>query len=366
MSVEENAKNHRPSFNQIAQHFNPAWFAAVMGTAVIPLAVSFASFPWIRLFAGAYTLLAFVMFLAMLVPWTWRFVRYPADVHRDLSHPVAANFFPTMPISLIIIAPDLLKFPDLFFSSALSREIAFYLWLIGALGIYGFGFVILERFYRHDGIKLSHANFGWYIPPVSQLLIPVAGLELAQLYPARIELTFGLSMISLGVGFFLFLFVGAAVYHRYIFEQLPMSRFAATFFIGIAPTAIIAVTLFKMMHLFEAQPVLGVDPHMFAPVAKLGVLMNWGFALWWFIMALLVIAHYIRRLDLPYALSWWAFTFPSGALAVASGAAWKVSGFGAIQTIYYGMTVFLVAVWAIVLAQTLRGVASGQVFAAAH
>lgn len=365
------AKNNTPapqqlSFGAIAQHFSPAWFAAVMGTAVIPLALSFIPSPLVRPVSAAFVLLSVVMFLVLLVPWTWRFIRYPANVRGDFQHPIAASFFPTMPISLILLALDLLKFPDLFLAPAVAREIAFYLWLLGVLGIYVMGFAILERVYRHEGIKLSHANFGWYIPPVSKLLIPVAGFELAQLFPARAELTFGLSMISLGVGFFLFLFVGAAVYHRYIFEQLPMSRFAATFFIGMAPTAILAVTLFKMVHLFEAVPALGIDGHVFGPLAKLSILLTWGFSIWWFVMALLVIAHYLRRLELPYALSWWAFTFPTGALTVATAVAWKASGFGFIQLLFYGLSAFLLVIWTIVLVRTLRGVISGQVFAPAH
>ncbi len=226
-----------------------------------------------------------------------------------------------MPISLIIIALDLIKYPDLFFAPGVSHQIAFWLWLISTVSIFGMGCVIVERIYRHEGIKIGHANFGWYIPPVSKLLIPIAGFELAHIFPDQAEWIFGLSMIGLGVGFFLFLFVGAAVYHRYIFEELPMSRFAATFFIGIAPPAILAVDLSKLQQLFEAAPVLGVDPQAFAPLAKLGILMTWGFALWWFIMALLVVSHYVRKQNLPYALSWWAFTFPSGALGVASGVA---------------------------------------------
>ncbi|OIP92486.1 MAG: hypothetical protein AUK26_04625 [Syntrophaceae bacterium CG2_30_58_14] len=74
------------------------------------------------------------------------------------------------------------------------------------------------RVFSHKGITPAHANFGWFIPPVSQLIIPAAGLELAELYPQAVELTFGLSMISFGVGFFLFLFVGAVVYHRYVYH----------------------------------------------------------------------------------------------------------------------------------------------------
>lgn len=360
------ATTNKLSFGEISQHFNPAWFAAVMGTAVIPLVVSFISSPIIKPIAGVFVVIASALFLAMLAPWVWRFIKYPAAVRRDLNHPIAANFFPTMPISLIIFALDLLKYPDMFFQPAVSRQIAFWLWLIGAVGTYGLGFVILERIYRHEGIKVNHANFGWYIPPVSKLLIPVAGFELTHIFPIRAELTFGLSIVSLGVGFFLFLFVGAAVYHRYIFEQLPMSRFAATFFIGIAPTAILAVDLFKLMQLSETTSLLGIDAHVFGPLAKLGILMTWGFAAWWFVMALLVMSHYIRRQDLPYALSWWAFTFPVGALGVASGIAWKVSGFGFIQVLYYGMVAFLLVIWGAVLIRTLRGVISGQVFAPAH
>jgi len=34
------------NFNEISKHFNPAWFAVVMGTAVIPLAISFIEHPF--------------------------------------------------------------------------------------------------------------------------------------------------------------------------------------------------------------------------------------------------------------------------------------------------------------------------------
>ncbi len=360
------ATTKKHSFNEIAQHFSPAWFAAVMGTAVIPLAISFIPAGIVRPVAGAFTVIAAAMFLVMLPPWLWRFIRFPAAVRNDLNHPVAANFFPTMPISLIILALDLLRYPDLFFAPSVSQQIALWLWLIGATAIFGMGFVILERIYRHAGIKLSHANFGWYIPPVSKLLIPVAGLELAHIFPAQADWVFGLCMAGLGVGFFLFLFVGAAVYHRYIFEELPMSRFAATFFIGIAPPAILAVDLAKLLQLFEHMPLLGISLQAFAPLAKLGILMTWGFAAWWFVMALLVVSHYIRQQNLPYALSWWAFTFPSGALGVASGVAWRTSGFAFLQAVYYGVVLFLLVVWGLVLLRTLRGVISGQVFAPAH
>jgi tellurite resistance protein TehA-like permease len=198
------------TFPEVTAHFSPAWFAAIMGTAVIPLAISFIDHPLVQPTAAFFIVLAAVMFLAALLPWTLKFIRYPEQAQKDFNHPIAVNFFPTMPISLVLFALDLLKYPTLFFTEELSQSVAFYLWLLGAIGIYGMGFPILLQIFRHKGINLAHANFGWYIPPVSKLIIPVAGFELATVLPQQLELTFGLSMISFGVGFFLFLFVGIA------------------------------------------------------------------------------------------------------------------------------------------------------------
>ncbi len=95
-------------------------------------------------------------------------------------------------------------------------------------------------------------------------------------------------------------------------------------FIAIAPMAIITVAFFKMMHLFESGTSLDIDAHGVEAVSVLRILAAWGFAAWSFVMALVIVIAYLRHLDLPYALSWWAYTFPLGSLAVATGVAGKV------------------------------------------
>ena len=269
-----------------------------------------------------------------------KFLFYRENIGKDLNHPVAAHFFPTMPISMVILAMDFLKYPELLLSPEGSRALAFWLWLLGSIGIYVFGYLIMIRVFSNEGISPAHAHFGWFIPPVSKMIIPVAGLELAELFPQYLELTFGLSMVSFGIGFFLFLFVGSAVYHRYIYHELPMSRLAPTMFIGMVPTALIASILFKMMHLFEHQNVLGIPPQVFSPLAKMAILFCWGFSAWWFVMSCILILHYLRKIELPFALSWWAFTFPSGALCLASAVAWKISQFTSIFFFFILTTAF--------------------------
>lgn len=347
----------------IIQHFSPAWFASVMGTAVIPLALAFVDAFWVKPISIAFLVLSILLFLVSLLTLTSKMILFPGNVKMDLNHPITANFYPTMPISLILLSLNIMRFPTLFFSEKVSLSLAYYLWLIGAVGIYVMGFVILTHIFRHQEIKLQHANFGWYIPPVSKLIITAVGLEMATTLPNHAELAITLSFASLGVGFFLFLFVGSAVYQRYIYHELPMSRMAATFFIGSAPVAILAVIISKMIQLLASNVWLGDSVGSFAVIGKIGILVTWGFAAWWFVMAMIVTAYYLWKIELPYALSWWAFTFPSGAVCLASGVAWKVSGFSSIQYFYFAALLFLVTVWTIVTVKTASGVISRKIFA---
>lgn len=359
-------ESERPSFQDTVRHFNPAWFAAVMGTAVVPLAISFVDASWVDYVAAVFIVLSVLLFFLILVPWTLRFFLFPEAIRDDLRHPIAASFFPTMPIAIVVVALDLLKYPDLLFSSSTSEDIAFWLWLMGTVGIYVAGFVVLPRIYQSDTVELSHANFGWFIPPVANLLIPVGGLELAVLFPERFELTFLISMVSLGIGLVLFVYVGALVYHRYVLEVLPPSRFAATSFIAIAPTAIVSVCLFKLIQLFEAGTPLGISAEAVRAFSVLGILVAWGFAVWAFAMAVVIVASYVRNLGLPYALSWWAYTFPLGALAVSTGVVWNVTGFESVHWIYVGLVAAVFGVWITVATQTAVAVWTGTVLESPH
>ncbi|OQY30442.1 MAG: hypothetical protein B6243_10480, partial [Anaerolineaceae bacterium 4572_5.2] len=119
MSTEHNPDPF--NFLDVTAHFNPAWFASVMGTAVIPLAISFIKHPLIQPLAIFFTILSVIMFLVALIPWTLKFFLYPENAKKDFKHPIAANFFPAMPISLIIFSLNLLKYPTIFFAEEVSQ-----------------------------------------------------------------------------------------------------------------------------------------------------------------------------------------------------------------------------------------------------
>jgi tellurite resistance protein TehA-like permease len=69
-----------------------------------------------------------------------------------------------------------------------------------------------------------------------------------------------------------------------------------------------------------------------------------------------------RSGKMPFALSWWGFTFPLGAFVAASLRLSPLTGIGGVDTVGVACWLLLLAVWSVTLLRTLRGVISGAVF----
>jgi len=208
--------------HDVIQNFNPSWFASVMGTVVIPLALGFGDLPFKMFLVTFFVILSVIMFLAALVPWALKFIFYPDKTRRISIIPWRQTSFPQC-LSLWF------SFRSFFSGIPMDSSLPPLPgpWLSGsggwALPEFTSWDLSSSRIFRNKQIQLAHSNFGWFIPPVSKIIITLAGLELAGFFPGAAEIIFCISMVSFGVGFFLFLFVGAVVYHRYVYHELPIS-----------------------------------------------------------------------------------------------------------------------------------------------
>jgi len=365
------------TFKKIVKNFGPEWGAAVMGTAAICITMQlssevarpFSSFLYVGL--GFY-LLATVMFIAFLIPWTLRFFMYPEEIKKDLQNPIRGNFFPTMPISFILAGTGTNKLGPMLFGPWFAYHLSIVFFFLGAIGIFIFGYLLIRIQFLNRDVRLEHANFSWFIPPVSHLIIPVLGACSMDVYWAETSLApvlFVISMIALGVGFFNFLFVGAAVWHRYIYHTIPQGRLAPTVMVGIAPTAIIVIFLIKFIQAIEASQgtLFGINfMSMFSPIKIIASIL-WGFSFWWLILVtILLFTHYVKIKDHPLEFGWWAYTFPFEAFAVATGllAACVASHF------LYGMLIILntlaVIIWITVVFGTIKWLESGAFLKPQH
>jgi len=263
-------------------NFGPQWFSAVMGTGAVAISMHLASKQFLPflLVSQIFLAITIAMFFLFIGPWVIRFFKYSEKVKKEWKHPVKGNFFPTMPISLIIIGIALDKIGPTLFSSSIIHTVNTLLFFIGSIGIFLFGWIILSIIFVNKETDVKHANYGWFIPPVSHLIIPVLGLSLIKLYAGTLmaDVLFIISMVALGVGLLLFLFVGSIVYHRYTYHELPVSRLAPTFLIGIAPTSIITVILVKFSGAIENVGI-GIELSEILPELKIMSLMAWGFSI---------------------------------------------------------------------------------------
>ncbi len=359
---------------RIVKHFGPEWGAAVMGTAALSITMQLASetarpfAPLLYVGLGFY-LLATVLFIAVLIPWTLRFFWYPEEIKKDLLHPVRGNFFPTIPISFILAGTGTNKLGPLLFGPAIAYRAAIVFFFIGAAGIFIFGYLLVRSQFLNRELRLEHANFAWFIPPVSHLIIPVLGVCSMDVHWAETSLApwlYVVSAVALGTGIFNFIFVGAAVWHRYVYATIPAGRLAATTMVAIAPTAILVVFLMKFAEAVEAAHgmLFGLRFAALFPVIKVFASILWGFSAWWLVVAIIMFCYYVSRSDHHVAFAWWAYTFPFEAFIVATGLLAKAVAPHILHPLLIGLNMAAAAVWIIVVFGTLKWLRSGAFFEA--
>jgi len=338
------------SFAQVVKNFAPSWFAAVMGTGVLALgsAALGRSFPPLAALAVALHWFNVALFLLLLVPWTLRWFMARPEAAGALGHPVVSSFVPTVAIALLVLSVQFMQ---------LSRapQVALPLWLAGVALAFGFSFLILFRQFTGEHVHLDHVTPGMFIPPVGLVVIPVAGAPLAMLGDAATQGWMLLvCYISLGSGTLLWLALHAITVFRMMLHKPVPGQMAPTFWINLGPLGVIPISLIALA---EASPFVA-DKTPFHVAA----LLLWGFGAWWLVMASVLTYSYWRRGQLPFALSWWAFTFPTGAFAIAS---FRLSHVLPLPGLFgFGVVAFvlLALFWSATLARSVGGALNGSLF----
>jgi len=301
-------------------------FAMVMGTAGLGLAWRKAHevFGLPSVVGEAILVLATTLFVAVAGLYLLKLARHPEAVRGEFLHPIRANFFPTLSISLLLLA--IAAHPHL-------PGLGHGLWLSGAALHLAFTLRVVGRWlsHRHD---IAHVNPAWFIPVVGNVIVPILGVRLGY-----VELSW--FFFSVGMVFWLLLFT--IVLYRLIFHEDLPPRLLPTLFIMIAPPAIGFLSYLALTggHLDSAGRML----------LHTGIF-----------IAMVLAAMSLRFRRLPFAVSWWAYTFPLDALALATlQYAGLRPGFG--TTVLAGAVLAAAtAIVAVVLARTGQAMAHGKLF----
>lgn len=328
--------------------FAPGWFAAVMGTGVLAVTLhAYAGLaPWLDPLAWGLHALNVALAAILAGPWLARWLRHPGAALATLRHPVQAHFYPTFSIGLLVLALQLLVF-------GAHAQTALVLWLVGAPLTVVFSFVILALAFESDAATLADVTPAMFIPPVGLVVIPVAGAPLAAaLPPAWRDPLLVFNWAALGAGSLLYLALLAVTMFRYLLHRRVAGPLVPTAWINLGPLGVIPLSL---LNLADAMPQLAAG----ATVAVVGLLL-WGFGTWWLIMASVLTIGALRRAELPFALSWWAFTFPLGAFVAASWRLGTQFALPPIVAVGAAALALLVLLWMITFARSVRGVLDGS------
>lgn len=309
-------------------HFPVALFSAVMGLGGLSLAWRRAAKVWgvPELVGEALFVLAAVVFVVLAATYALKWVRHPEAVRAELRHPVKMAFVPTVTISLLLLATA---------GQDLIRPVATGLWWVGALGHLALTIVILSAWFGRADITLGQVTPAWLIPIVGNVVTPLAAPEIG-------SVDLGWFAFSVGVVFWLaFLPV---LLQRVLLHEMPIpDKLVPTLAIFIAPPAVAMLSW---------QSLTGqVDDPVGRVLHSVAVM-----------FALLLLAQVARLRRVPFAVPYWAYSFPLAAVATAS-----VAMAGALDTVAYdALAIVLLALTSLVVAVvgflSIRALARGTLF----
>lgn len=342
----------------------PNWFAAVMGTgilatAAVGLPVDSLTASLIRPFALAAWMLAATLLVGVgtLTALQWRHRPDLARTHHH--HPVLAHFYGAPPMALMTVgAGALLLGPDLI-GSALAVRIDWVLWIAGTLLGLLTSFIVpylLITGQLGDAARQPAAAFGgWLMPVVPPMVSASTGALLLPHVPAgqpRLALLiacyamFGISLIAS-------IIITTQIWTRLTHHGLPEPRLIPTLWIVLGPlgqSVTAAALLGERAH-------LAIDPPFATALQVFGLVYGlpvFGFAMLWLTLAVVITLRTIRDDGLPFAPTWWSFTFPVG--TCVTGASCLARTIQADVFTVLAVTLFagLVVAWVVVSTNALR------------
>ncbi|MGC9154108.1 MAG: hypothetical protein ACP5HZ_00505 [Ferrimicrobium sp.] len=344
---------------------SPGWFGAVMGTGII--AVIAAEDPGhiaslnasMRDTAYAVAALAALLAVLLIVPYLLRWIIYPARSWASLKDPQSGPLHGTVPGGVLVLSVVAAAVGPRVLSSSATATLIEVLDGIGIPLALVISILFAYLLFTLDHHDRQEVNGGWFIPPVVTIIVPVVLVPLMRLVGASgARLLLFTSYSFLGVGLILFVLVLAMLHDRMVTQPLPAATMAPSLWIVLGPAGVGAAALLDLAHV--ARMVLGPAAQAIGPLSMIGATLLWGFGGWSLLVALALLGRYLRQGGIPYGVGWWGFTFPVGALTVATVSLGKIWTLPIIGDVAFALFVLLVVLWLGVSASTLGSLLGGR------
>lgn len=309
-----------------------ALFGAVLGLAGLGLAWRIAApalgamlgLSGLGLIGETILTLAAAAFLLLAALYVSKIAQAPAAVLAEIRHPAQSCFLGTISLSFVLLAAGALPW---------SRPLADALWAVGA-ALQAILILVVFRNWIVHPMQLDHVHPGWFILMVGIVVGVPVGVALG-----HVEL----SWACLALGTLAAVILYPIILARLFFHAPLPPALRPTLFVLIAPPALI----------FSAYYSLNggaLDP--FAHGLFFAALFFTG----------LVLSLPRLFVGLPFAVSWWAYTFPLDAVTVAAFAYHARIAHPASAALAVALLALTTVIVGLVAARTAIALSRGELF----
>ncbi|MFP7675463.1 SLAC1 anion channel family protein [Marivita sp. S0852] len=302
-------------------HFPITIFGITMGLFGLALALRAGGF-------GAASMsvmwISAAVFLALITLYGVKAIRFPAHVAGEWSHPVKLSFFPAANISILLLSILL---------QGQVPAISAALWMLGAGVQAVLTLVIVTAWISHRAFTPEMMSPAWFIPAVANAIVPLGGMHLGFI---------GISWYFFSIAVLFWSILLTLVFNRLIFHDPLPGKLRPTLVILIAPPSIAFLAWIEL-----TGGTIDAMAH---------VLLNLGL-----FFAALVAIQVPALVRLPFALSFWALSFPLAALTTALFRFAALSGVEGYHMAANGLLVLLCLIILVLGIRTVRAAMAGDI-----
>jgi C4-dicarboxylate transporter/malic acid transport protein len=297
---------------------SPIWFTSVMGTGILAVTIagSPVALPAGALLASTLWLLASILLAALVALVIASLADDSSRLFGTYSDPSAMQAWGALPMACFTVAVGALTIGRRLIVPATAVHLAQDLFIVGVIGAVLLAFLIpFLMFTRHE-LASDVTSATWLLPIVPLIVASVPSALLIPTWPAALRssmLAFGYAMW--GCGIMLAMIVIVLHYARLVQFRVPDGALVTSVWLVVGP---LGQSIAGFNALDAAASTLWPAP---APILQgtgltYGIAV-WGFAAYWLVMAIALTLR-TARTKLPFALGWWAFTFPVGVLTAGT------------------------------------------------
>ena len=319
-----------------------------MGTGALALVLSTQAatwnLDWLNVVSAVALVLASVLGVILLPRYLKR-LRNRLALMKEIANPTAGPMLATLPAGVLVLAAAWGRIGSQLVSNELALWIAGMLLVVGTLLVIVFSLTWALAIMQAD-LQLNDIHGGWLIPPVMNLLVPIALAPIIVANTDLAELLVIMGFAFYGLGILLFLGMFSLFVARMVLGSPFVGPLATGLWIPLAPAGLIGLGAIRLQQSAAAAQVAWLQtPSAFGVMASaIGI----GFGLWWSLYALVAFKSIRKTGTAPVQPGWWGLVFPIGALTLSTAVLGQTTEVPAIEILGVVGAVVLTACWVVV------------------